>query len=59
MKEKEYEDILFECEDYHLLRMWCYCRIDENDKHIITTVVDYVKNKKHCRKVYENVLEEK
>ena len=58
MIETEEGDILYKCEDYHILRMWCYCRIDENDKHIITTIVDYVKNQKHYRKVFENILEE-
>ena len=52
-------DILFPViEDYHILSMRCYCRIDRDNKHIITTIVDYAKDKKHYRKVYENVLEE-
>lgn len=51
-------DILYECEDYHLLYIQSYCRIDRDNKHIITTIVDYVKDKKHYRKVYENILEE-
>lgn len=53
-------DILFPViEDYHILSMQCYCRIDRDNKHIITTIVDYAKDKKHYRKVYENILEEK
>lgn len=52
-------DILFPVtEDYHILSMQCYCRIDRDNKHIITTIVDYSKDKKHYRKVYENILEE-
>ena len=52
-------DILFPVEeDYHILSMQCYCRIDRDNKHIITTIVDYVKEQKHYRKVYENILEE-
>ncbi len=52
-------DILFPTtEDYHILSMQCYCRIDRDNKHIITTIVDYAKDKKHYRKVYENILEE-
>lgn len=52
-------DILFPVtEDYHILSMQCYCRIDRDNKHIITTIVDYVKKQKHYRKVYENILEE-
>ena len=37
--------------------MQCYCRIDENNKHIITTIVDYAKDKKHYKKIFENMLE--
>lgn len=52
-------DILFPVEkDYQILSMQCYCRIDRDNKHIITTIVDYAKDKKHYRKVYENILEE-
>lgn len=52
-------DILFPVEeDYQILSMQCYCRIDRDNKHIITTIVDYAKDKKHYRKVFENVLEE-
>lgn len=59
MIETEEGDILFpECENYHILSMQCYCRIDENNKHIITTIVDYVKEQKHYKKIFENVLEE-
>lgn len=58
MIETEEGDILIEYEDYHILSMQCYCRIDENNKHIITTIVDYAKDKKHYRKVFENILEE-
>lgn len=59
MIETEEGDILFpEEKDYHILSMQCYCRIDENGKHIMTTIVDYVRNQKHYRKVFENVLEE-
>ena len=37
-------DILFPVEeDYHILSMQCYCRIDRDNKHIITTIVDYAK----------------
>lgn len=50
-------DILVKFEDYHLLSIQAYCRIDENNKHIITTIVDYVKNQKHYRKIFENILE--
>ena len=52
-------DILFPVtEDYQILSMQCYCRIDRDNKHIITTIVDYAKDKKHYRKVFENILEE-
>ena len=51
--ETEEGDILYECEDYHLLDIKSYCRIDEDNKHIITTIVDYVKNQKHYRKVFD------
>lgn len=58
MIETEEGDILFPVtEDYHILSMQCYCRIDENNKHIITTIVDYVRNQKHYKKVFENILE--
>ena len=57
MKEKVYGDILFEYEDYHILSIQVFCVIEDN-KHKIKTIVDYVKNKKHYRKVYENILEE-
>lgn len=51
-------DILFPVEkDYHILSMQCYCRVDENNKHIITTIVNYVKDQKHYRKMFENILE--
>lgn len=51
-------DILFPVEeDYQILSMQCYCRIDRDNKHIITTIVDYAKDKKHYRKVFENILE--
>lgn len=51
-------DVLFpECENYHILSMQTYCLI-KNNKHIITTIVDYVKEQKHYRKIFENVLEE-
>lgn len=56
--ETEEGNILYKCEDYHILSMQIYCVIKDN-KHIITTIVDYVKNQKHYRKVYENVLESK
>ena len=50
-------DLLFPVqEDYHILSMQTYC-IVKDDKHIITTIVDYVKEQKHYRKVFENVLE--
>jgi hypothetical protein len=51
-------DILYECEEYHILSMQTYCVIKDG-KHIITTIVDYVKNQKHYRKVFENNLESK
>ena len=51
-------DILFPVEeDYQILSIQCYCRIDRDNKHIITTIVDYAKDKKHYRKVFENILE--
>lgn len=51
-------DILFPIEkDYHILSMKTYCVIKDN-KHIITTIVDYVKNQKHYRRIFENALEE-
>ena len=51
-------DILFPVEeDYHILSMQTYCVIKDN-KHIITTIVDYVKNQKHYRRIFENILEE-
>lgn len=56
--EKEEVDILYKCEDYHILSMQTYCVI-KDDKHIITTIVDYVRNQKHYRKVFENILESK
>ena len=55
--ETEEGDILYECGDYHILSIQAYCRIDKDNKHIITTIVDYVKNQKHYRKVFENILE--
>ena len=58
MIETEEGDILFPVtEDYHILSMQCYCRIDRDNKHIITTIVDYVRNQKHYKKVFENMLE--
>lgn len=57
--ETEEGDILYKCEDYHILNMQLYCRIDENNKHIITSIVDYVRNQKHYRKIFENILESK
>lgn len=58
MIETEKGDVLFpECEDYHILSMQTYYLIKDN-KHIITTIVDYVKEQKHYKKVFENVLEE-
>ena len=54
MIETEEGDILFPVtEDYQIT----YCVIKDN-KHIITTIVDYAKDKKHYRKVFENILEE-
>ena len=57
--ETEEGNILYKCKDYHILRMQCYCRIDRDNKHIITTIVDYVRNQKHYRKIFENILESK
>lgn len=58
MIETKDGDILFPVtEDYHILSMQSYCIIDENNKHIITTIVDYAKDKKHYRKVFKNMLE--
>lgn len=51
-------DILYKCEAYHILSMQTYCVIKDG-KHIITTIVDYVKNQKHYRKTFENILESK
>lgn len=56
--ETEEGDILYKCEDYHILSMQTYCVIKDN-KHIITTIVDYVRNQKHYRKEYKNILESK
>lgn len=56
--ETEEGDILYKCEDYHILSMQTYCVIKDN-KHIITTIVDYVRNQKHYRKEYKNILENK
>ena len=56
--ETEEGDILYECEDYHILNM----QIDyviKDGKHIIFTTVDYVRNQKHCRKIFKNNLENK
>lgn len=50
-------DVLIKYENYHILSMQVFCVIEDN-KHKIKTIVDYVKNQKHYRKVYENVLEE-
>ena len=55
--ETENGDVLIKFKDYHILSMQVYCVI-ENNKHIIKTTVDYVKNQKHCRKIFENILEE-
>lgn len=55
--ETEEGDILYKCEDYYILRIQSYCRIDKDNKHIITTIVDYVRNQKHYRKIFENILE--
>ena len=49
-------DILVKFEDYHILDIKTFCLI-EDDKHVIKTIVDYVKNQKHYRKVFENILE--
>lgn len=58
MIETEEGEILFPVpEDYHILSIQAYCRIDRDNKHIITTIVDYAKDKKHYRKVFENMLE--
>lgn len=57
--ETQEGDILYEYEDYHLLDIQSYCRIDKDNKHIITTIVDYVRNQKRYRKVFENILESK
>lgn len=57
MIETKEGDILYKYEDYHILSMQTFCIIEDN-KHIITTIVDYVKNQKHYRKVFENILEE-
>ena len=58
MIETKDGDILFPVtEDYHILSIQSYCIIDENNKHIITTIVDYAKDKKHYRKVFKNMLE--
>jgi hypothetical protein len=54
--ETEEGDILYKCEDYHILSIQTYCVIKDN-KHIIITIVDYVRNQKHYRKVFENILE--
>ncbi len=54
--ETEEGDILYKCEDYHILSMKVWCIIKDN-KHIIQTIVDYVRNQKHYRKIFENVLE--
>ena len=56
--ETEEGDILYECEEYHILSLKTYCVI-KDDKHIITTIVDYVRNQKHYRKIFENILESK
>lgn len=58
MKETKYGDVLIKYEDYHILNMQVFCVIEDN-KHKIKTIVDYVKNQKYYRKIYENVLEEK
>lgn len=50
--------ILYNYEDYHILSMETYCIIKDK-KHIITTIVNYVKNKKPYRKVFKNILENK
>lgn len=51
-------DVLIKYENYHILSMQVFC-VTEDNKHKIKTIVDYVKNQKHYRKVYENVLEER
>ena len=57
MVETEEGDVLFpKYENYHILSMQTYCLIKDN-KHIITTIVDYVKEQKHYRKIFENILE--
>ena len=56
--ETEEVDILYECADYHILSMQTYCMIKDN-KHIIKTIVEYVRNQKRYRKVFENILESK
>ena len=56
MIETQYGDVLIECEDYYILSMKVFCLIEDN-KHKIKTIVDYVKNQKHYRKIYENILE--
>ena len=57
MIETEEGDILFPVsEDYHILSMRVHCLIKDN-KHIIITEVDYVKNHKHYKKIFENILE--
>lgn len=54
--EKVDRDVLYKCEDYHILSMQAFCIIKDN-KHIIQTIVDYVRNQKHYRKIFENVLD--
>lgn len=50
-------DILFPVkEDYDILSMKTYCLIEDN-KHKIKTIIDYVRNQKHYRKIFENILE--
>lgn len=56
--ETEEGDILIKCKNYYILNMQVYCLIKDG-KHIIRTIVDYVKNQKHYRKVFENILENK
>lgn len=56
MIETENGDVLIKFEDYHILSMRTYCVINDG-KHIIMTTVDYVKNQKHCRKVFKHILE--
>ena len=55
--EDEKGNVLCKCEDYHILNIETHCLIRDN-KHKIITIVDYVRNQKHCRKVFENILEE-